>query len=51
MVYDVKDREREDAVELGALLIRRPRGPSDCGVVYFMASLRALCLGEREIPY
>ena len=31
VLHDVKEREREDAAELEALLIRCPRGPLGCG--------------------
>jgi hypothetical protein len=50
-LYGVKEREREDAVELGALLIRRPRGPVDCGRVHLLASSKVLrvCGGRYHV--
>lgn len=38
----MKEREHEDAVELGASLIFRPRGSVDCGGVHLLASLKVL---------
>jgi hypothetical protein len=42
---------RCDAVELEDLLIRRPRGPWDCGVICLLAPLRVLHVSREEIPY
>ena len=48
---DVKEREHEDSVELGALLIRSPQGSLYYSVIHLLASLRMLHVSRGETPY
>ena len=49
VLYDVKERERKDSVELGALLIRSPQGSLYYGVIRLLASLRKLHVSRDTI--